>query len=161
MISEIQQIEIINPSGVILKSKSKNIVMRNRQLSMRRYFLQKKSTKNAHWEKSCSVLEKKRFFFPKSDNSRRTSFNDEISEFFSRGFNIFQISQNVRLGVLIFSMLWPFLDHFALKNSLKKTQNFSRASRANFFSGVLIFSKIQDFFRGGFCRGGVLILSAR
>ena len=75
--------------------------------------------------------------------------NDEISDFFSRGFNIFQISQNVRLGVLIFSMLWPFLDHFALKNSLKKAQNFSRASRANFFSGVLIFSKIQDFFRGG------------
>ena len=48
MTPEIQQIEIINPSGVILKSKSKNIVMRNRQLSMRRYFLQKKSTKNSH-----------------------------------------------------------------------------------------------------------------
>ena len=88
--------------------------------------------------------------------------NDEISDFFSRGFNIFQISQNVRLGVLIFSMLWPFLDHFALKNSLKKAQNFSRASRANFFSGVLIFSKIQDFFRGGvLSTGGVLILSPR
>ena len=69
--------------------------------------------------------------------------NDEISEFFSRGFNIFQISQNVRLGVLIFSMLWPFLDHFVLKNSLKKTQQFSRD-----------FPNLNKCFRRGFVDGG-------
>ena len=64
MTPEIQQIEIINPSGVFLKSKSKNIVMRNRQLSMRRYFLQKKSTKNSHCEKKLQLIYKKtRFFF--------------------------------------------------------------------------------------------------
>ena len=68
-----------------------------------------------------------------ASHQKKWTFNDEISEFFSRGFNIFQISQNVRLGVLIFSMLWLFFDHFALKNSLKKAQNF-RALRARFFS---------------------------
>ena len=37
-----------------------------------------------------------------------TPLNDEISEFFSRGYVIFQISQNVWLGVVIFPTVLPF-----------------------------------------------------
>ena len=61
--------------------------------------------------------------------------NDEISEFVSGGFNIFQISQNVRLGVLIFSMLCRFWTIFPCKTAFKKPTIFSRASRANFSPG--------------------------
>ena len=43
---------------------------------------------------------------------RRDNINtpplDEISDFFSRGYVIFQISQNVWLGVIIFSIVLPF-----------------------------------------------------
>ena len=63
MTPEIQQIEIIDPSGVFLKSKSKNIVMRNRQLSMRRYFLQKNQHKILTVKKITVDLQKKVFFF--------------------------------------------------------------------------------------------------
>ena len=63
MTPEIQQIEILNPSGIFLESKSKNIVVRNRQLSMRRYFLQKKSTKNLTEKKVVVFWKKKGFIF--------------------------------------------------------------------------------------------------
>ena len=74
MTSEIQQIEIINPPGVFFKSKSKNIVVRNRQLSMRRYFLQKINKKFPLRKKLQLIYKKK----SKRDNSRRTSFKDPI-----------------------------------------------------------------------------------
>ena len=64
MTPEIQKIEILNPSGVFLKSKSKTIVMRNRQLSMRRYFLQKKSTKILTDKKVVVFWKNKGFIFP-------------------------------------------------------------------------------------------------
>ena len=88
--------------------------------------------------------------------------NEKISEFLSRGFIIFQISQNVRLGVLLFSMFDRFWTIFPCKTALKKLKIFSRASRANFSSGVLLFSKsLQMFELGVLPRGGGLILSPR
>ena len=63
MTPEILQIEIINPSGVFLKSKSANIVVRNQQLSMRRYFLQKKNQQKTRSEKKVMVPYKKIRFF--------------------------------------------------------------------------------------------------
>ena len=81
--------------------------------------------------------------------------NEKISEFLSRGFIIFQISQIVRLGVLLFSMFWPFWTIFPCKTAFKNLKIFSRASRANFSSGVLLFSKsLQMFELGVLSTGG-------
>ena len=78
MTPQILKIEIKNPPRVFLESKSKNIVVRNRQLSMRRYFLQKKTTKNSHWEKSCGVWKKKDFIFPNMTTAGEPALRNRI-----------------------------------------------------------------------------------
>ena len=93
-------------------------------------------------------------------NIKKPPLRKKSAKFFRRVFIINRIWPNVWGGFLLFSPFFgPFLDPFLSVFPLvmpQKTQNFSRAARANFGSFFFIIYKIwTNVLRGVFSYGGV------